>query len=106
MGIEAHIKKCVLEQCHLADILIGHENSAAEIRARVVALLETGVVKLYTYNSEPDRIVTLAQPIAVAAAIDPANWVWRSHSGSGENYFLAPVKLADGRLAYGLDYRD
>jgi hypothetical protein len=106
MDIEAHIKESVLDQDHLADILTGYETCAAEIRARVVALLESGVVELYTYRPGSGETAALAKHLAVAAANEPANWAWHPTSGNGQNYFLGPVKLADGRLAYGIDSRD
>ena len=92
MDIENHIKAGVLEQDHLADILIGKEDCANEIRSRVLALLDQGLVDLYTY--EKGSIVVFGKPQALSIASKPESWSWQSMSGKMQLYFLSPAQLS------------
>ena len=110
MDIEEHIKINVIEESHLADLLLGSAEYAEEmthyaeaIRMRVVELLEQGLIELYTYLDEPQRISTLDRETAVAIARDSKNWAWQSPSGRSQCYFVCTANLADGRPPYGFD---
>ncbi|WP_316674940.1 hypothetical protein [uncultured Tolumonas sp.] len=102
MDIEEIIKFGVLDQDHLADLLIGHESLANEIHCRVLELLEHGLVELYTYSNEHQYPIVLEKIQAISVAKNPDSWHWQSLSGSSQYYFLAPVRLSNGSLAYGL----
>lgn len=102
MNVEEHIRECILDQDHLADIVIGYESHVAAIQARVVELLDLGLVELYTYSTEQNGPVVLSKSNALAIARELQNWAWLSPSRQPQQYFLCPVKLADGRLAYGI----
>ena len=103
MDIEEHIKTNVIEESHLADLILGPAEYAEAIRMRVVELLEQGLIELYTYLDEPRRISTLDRETAVALARDSKNWAWRSPSGHSQCYFVCTANLADGKPAYGFN---
>jgi hypothetical protein len=99
MELEDHIRGSVLDQDHLADLLVGFESQAALIQARVASLIEQGLVELYTYPPE-GGIVMLSREDALGVVDRIASWTWQSHADA-RNYFLSPVRLAGGALAYG-----
>ncbi len=102
MEIEEIIKIGVLDQDHLADLLIGHESLYNEIHYRVLELLEHSLVELYTYSNEHQYPIVLEKTQAISIVKNPDSWHWQSVLGSTQYYFLAPVRLSNGSLAYGL----
>jgi hypothetical protein len=101
MEIEEIVRSGVLDQDHLADLLLGHECMANEIRSRIVELIEQGKIELYTYENGGNAAITLEKAQALSIAKVPEHWSWRSASGKEQFYFLGPVKLSNGSLAYG-----
>jgi hypothetical protein len=101
--LERHIRGCVLDQDHLADLLIGYESQAAAIQARVASLINAGLVELYTYLPSGEARV-LPRNDAVAIVECPSSWAWQSPADEAQLYFLNPVRLPDGSLAYRVQH--
>lgn len=101
MSFENRIREAVLDQDHLADLLSGNEGIAQELRSRVVELLLQGRVELYTYAKGGQAVEVLSREDAVAVASEPKSWSWHTEAGTEQLYFLSPVKLESGGLAYG-----
>mgnify|MGYP001281100804 CR=1 FL=1 len=100
MNIEERIRASVLDQDHLADLLRGNEASAHAIMVRVIELLRDGRIELYTYASG-GGVEVLDFNVALEIAANPKCWSWRSEHDEEQLYFLSPVYLENGSLAYG-----
>lgn len=100
MNIENHIKSSLLDQSHLADLLVGEKGQDQKIKNRVYELVDLGLIEVYTYQGE--EILTLPKMEAISIINHNENWLWVSKSEGKKLYFISPITNDSGELKYGI----
>ena len=101
MDIEEQIKLSVLDEDHLADVLLGNEEHKEEIKKRVMELIENDLAEVYKYVDDSIVVLTKNDSLDVLSNLD--NWWWSNQELGKVDYFLCKVKDENGRYVYVFD---